>query len=186
MNLLFAIMIAVSTLLLLFTAPELLLPALTDSSMKAVELSLKMLAIYAVWMGILELCNACGASKLLSRALKPLIRLLYGEIPQTTVEYLSVNMAANVLGMGNAATPAALSAIRSMDTGSTKPSYAMIMLVVLNATSLQLLPASVISLRQSFHSANAADIILPTLISSGIATVLGVLAVKLLYPKKKR
>ena len=184
MNLPFVFMILLSAVLLLCKDPSLLLPALTEGGTKAVELSLKLLAIYAVWMGVLELCEASGASRLLSRALKPVIRLLYGKLPTTTAEYLSVNMAANLLGMGNAATPAAISAVRLMEHKDGRASFAMVMLVVINATSLQLIPTTVISLRQAFYSASAADILLPTLISSGAATALGIILTLLLCKRK--
>lgn len=186
MNLVFAVIIIFSTLLLILFNPSLVLPALSDSSIKAVELSLKLLSIYAIWMGVLKLCEVTGISKKLERILRPLIRLLYGDISPIAMEHISVNMAANILGMGNAATPAAINAINSLDEGKTVANYAMIMLVVVNATSLQLLPTSVISLRQTFHSANASDIILPSLIASLASTLFGVLAVMLLCRGKQR
>ncbi|MBQ2712504.1 MAG: spore maturation protein A [Clostridia bacterium] len=180
MNLPFIFMVLLATVLLLWKDPTLLLPALTEGGTKAVELSLKMLAIYAVWMGVLALCEASGASKLLSRLLKPAVRLLYGKLPSSAAEQLSVNMAANLLGMGNAATPAAINAVRLLPANGERAGFAMVMLVVINATSLQLIPTTVISLRQAFYSANAADILLPTLISSGAATLLGILLTVLL------
>lgn len=186
MNIVFTVLIAVSTVLLLIVDPSLVLPALTDSSVKAVELTLKLLSIYAVWMGVLKICDASGVSKKLSHALRPVIRFLFGDVSESTMEFLSVNMSANILGMGNAATPAAMNAIRSMDEGKTVASYAMVMLVVLNATSLQVLPTSIISLRQSYGSAAASDIILPSFIASTIATALGVALVMLLCRRKRK
>ena len=162
MNLVFAVIIIFSTLLLILINPSLVLPALSDSSVKAVELSLKLLSIYAIWMGILKLCEVTGISKKLERMLRPLIRLLYGDISPVAMEYISINMAAKSVA-----------------------NYAMIMLVVVNATSLQLLPTSVISLRQTFHSANASDIIVPSLIASLASTLFGVFAVMLLCRKRE-
>lgn len=185
MNLVFAVIIIFSTLLLILINPSLVLPALSDSSVKAVELSLKLLSIYAIWMGILKLCEVTGISKKLERMLRPLIRLLYGDISPVAMEYISINMAANILGMGNAATPAAINAVNALDEGKSVANYAMIMLVVVNATSLQLLPTSVISLRQTFHSANASDIIVPSLIASLASTLFGIFAVMLLCRKRE-
>ncbi len=186
MNLVFAVIILFSTLMLLIVDPSLVLPALGDSSARAVDLTLKMLAIYAVWLGILKLCEVTGASDKLARLLRPVIRFLYGEIPAEAARQLSVNMAANVLGMGNAATPAAMKAVQAMDGGKKVADYAMIMLVVVNSTSLQLLPTTVIQLRQSFQSASASDIILPSLIASAASTLFGVALVFLLYRRECR
>lgn len=186
MNIVFLAIILVSLVLLLINDPSQLLPALTNSSTSAVEFTLKLLAIYAVWMGILKLSDKTGVSKGLAKILKPIIKFLYGDISKETMQYLSINMSANILGMGNAATPAAISAIESMDEGKTVASYAMIMLVVINATSLQLLPTSVISLRQAYGSANAADIILPSILASLCSTVFGILCVMILYRKNMK
>ena len=186
MNLVFAVIILFSTLMLLIVDPSLVLPALSDSSSRAVDLTLKMLSVYAVWLGILKLCEVTGASDKLARLLRPVIRFLYGEIPAEAARQLSVNMAANVLGMGNAATPAAMKAVRAMDGGKKVADYAMIMLVVVNSTSLQLLPTTVIQLRQSFQSASASDIILPSLIASAASTLFGVALVFLLYRRECR
>lgn len=186
MNLVFSAIIIVSLCLILINDPSQFMPALTNSSVSAVEFALRLVAIYAVWMGILKLCDKTGISNTLARLLRPLIKLLYGDIPEKTMQFLSINMSANILGMGNAATPAAISAIESLDEGKTVANYAMIMLVVINATSLQLLPTSVISLRQTYESANAADIILPSIISTLCSTLFGVICVLVLYRKKAK
>lgn len=186
MNLIFGAIIIVSIFLLLINDPSQLMPALTSSSVSAVEFTLKLLAIYAVWMGILKLCDKTGISSALAKLLRPLIKFLYGDISDKTMQFLSINMSANILGMGNAATPAAISAIESMDEGKTVASYAMIMLVVINATSLQLLPTSVISLRQTYGSTNAADIILPSIIATLCSTLFGIICVIVLYRKKAK
>ena len=186
MNIVFLAIILVSLVLLLINDPSQLLPALTNSSTSAVEFTLKLLAIYAVWMGILKLCDKTGVSASLAKLLKPVIRFLYGDIKDETMQFLSINMSANILGMGNAATPAAISAIESMDEGKTVASYSMIMLVVINATSLQLLPTSVISLRQAYGSINAADIILPSILATLCSTIFGVVCVMALYRKNMK
>ena len=183
MNFVFSAIILASLTLLLINDPSKFLPALSSSSTSAVEYSLKLLAIYAVWMGLLKLCEKTGLSKKLAKLLRPVIKFLYGDISEQTMGFLSINMSANILGLGNAATPAAINAIDSMDEGKTAANYAMIMLVVINATSLQLIPMSVISLRQSYGSANAADIILPSIIATLCSTLFGIICVLTLYRK---
>ena len=89
-----------------------------------------------------------------------------------------------MLGMGGVATPAGIKAMERMQDGSEKATHNMVMLFVINATSIQLIPATVIAMRASANSQNAADIILPTLISSGIATLLGLIICKVMSLKK--
>ena len=91
-----------------------------------------------------------------------------------------MNMAANLLGLGNAATPMAMRAIREMDTGSTRASQNMIMLTVISATSLQLLPTTVIGMRATHGSVNPADFLLPATVATVVSTVLGITLVKLI------
>ena len=184
MNIVFTSIIFVSLCLIIINDPPQLMLALTNSSLAAVEFTIKLLAIYAVWMGILKLCEKTGISNKLAKVLRPIIRYLYGELDEKTAQLLSINMSANILGMGNAATPAAIAAIESMDEGKTVANYVMIMLVVINATSLQLLPTSVISLRQTYGSANASDIILPSIIATLASTVFGIVCVMVLYRRK--
>ena len=86
--------------------------------------------------------------------------------------------------MGGVATHAGIKAMERMQDGSEKATHNMVMLFVINATSIQLIPATVIAMRASANSQNAADIILPTLISSGIATLLGMIICKVMSLKK--
>ena len=84
-----------------------------------------------------------------------------------------------MLGLGNAATPMGIRAMQSLDDGSGTATPAMIMLIVLNATSIQLLPSTVIGLRASAGSLSAGDIILPTFLATALTTILGIILVKL-------
>ena len=161
--------------------------AAADGTRQAVETVLLLLGAMCLWTGIMRIAGEAGLTNGLSKILSPVIKRLfpnYGK-NETVREKISMNIAANMLGMGNAATPAAMAAIRHMDEGKRVANYAMIMLVVLNATSLQVIPTSIISLRQSFGSANPSDIILPSLIASTAATVLGVVLVMLMYRGNK-
>ena len=93
---------------------------------------------------------------------------------------IAMNMSANMLGLGNAATPMGIKAMKALDDGSGIANTAMIMLIVLNATSIQLLPSTVIGLRASAGSTSPADIILPTLIATITTTILGIVLVKII------
>lgn len=101
---------------------------------------------------------------------------------------IALNMSANMLGLGNASTPMGISALKKLDDGSGIANHAVIMLIVLNSTSIQLLPSTVIGLRASAGSSAPADIILPTIISTIITFLMGILLVHLfgkIYQKIK-
>ena len=87
---------------------------------------------------------------------------------------IALNMSANILGLGNAATPMGLAAMKKLDQGKEKASHAIIMLIVVNATSIQLLPTTIIGLRTAAGSASAGDIILPTILCTIFTFVLGI------------
>lgn len=154
----------------------------------AVTLTIKLLGIYAVWLGIIALVDATGLSNKLANLLDPVIDWLFGKTDAETKKYLALNMSTNMLGLGNACTPTGLKAIAGLDrqNNSLIASTAMIMLIVINATSIQLIPTTVIGLRQQYGSTSSSDIILPTLIATTVSTALGIFLVKFLSKIKRR
>ena len=93
---------------------------------------------------------------------------------------LSINITSNLLGMGNASTPSGINTISGLDKGSRYATTAMIMVIILNSTSLQLIPTTVVGLRAMAGSINATDIIIPTFIATLVSTVIGIVLVKIL------
>lgn len=190
MNKIWVFIITVSLALLMFTGVDKALPAMLQASNEALSLSLKLMAVYAVWLGIIRIVEETGISKWLAKLLRPVIKFLFGkELKDDTQRYISVWFSSNLFGMGNAATPMAINAIESMDDGSGRATDGMIMLFVLSASGLQLIPTTVIGLRAAAGSASPGDIILPTLITALTGAVIGVTIVKLiqmLTGKKKR
>lgn len=170
-------LIALTAMLIIKPADTLegMLTAATD----ALKLSFSLMALYAIWLGLLNILEQTGFNRKLAVGLKPLIYYLFGRVSDTSAQYISMNLAANLLGMGNAATPMGIKAINSLDDGSGVATDAMIMLLVVNASSIQILPATVISLRTTLGSASPSDIIIPTLITSIISTFTGIMLVKL-------
>jgi len=160
------------------------------ASNEALSLSIKLMAVYAVWLGIIKIVEETGISKALSKLLRPLVRFLFGKnLKEDTEKYISVWFSSNLFGMGNAATPMAIGAIESMDDKTGRATDEMIMLFVLSASGFQLIPTTVISLRAAAGSANPGDIILPTLITALVSAVAGVFIVKLIQRigrKRKR
>jgi spore maturation protein A len=176
----------VSIIAMFFVKPQDTLEGMIDAVNGALKLSFSLMALYAIWLGLLNILEQTGFNKKLSVGLKPMIYFLFGRVSDSTAEYISMNIAANILGMGNAATPMGIKAINSMDDGSGVAADAMIMLFVINASSIQILPTTIISLRTALKSANPADIILPTLITSLISVVISVSIVKIILKIKNR
>ena len=179
MNKIWFVMVVGSICFLLWSNPSSVLNSMIDASEEAFSLCIELCAVYAVWLGVLELVEASGLSEKLAKLLHPLIKKLFKIDDKETEKMIALNMSANILGLGNAATPMGINAIKRLDDGSGVATNAMIMLIVLNATSLQLLPSTVIGLRSSAGSTSPSDIILPTIIATFCTCLLGICLVKL-------
>lgn len=173
------IMLAVSLGLMLFTDPAAAVNSMITGAHGAVELSLNLMALYAFWLGFFSLIEKLGLSRGLEKLLRPVISRLFPSCDTETRKYITMNISANLLGLGNAATPMAMEAIKRMDKGDTRASTDMIMLTVISATSLQLLPTTVIGMRATAGSANPSDFLFPSLIATVLSTVIGIVLVKL-------
>lgn len=184
MNAAFLIISVISLVMMTIHSPESAFSSMINGVSGAISLSIKLVAIYAVWLSVLEMMNKTGIDKKLSKILKPLIKKIFKKESEEAYDWICINVSANMLGMGGVATPAGIKAMERMQDGSEKATHNMVMLFVINATSIQLIPATVIAMRASANSQNAADIILPTLISSGIATLLGIIICKVMSLKK--
>lgn len=183
MNGIFFITIILSVAALLFFSPEGVLAAMLSGGERAFSLTVTMVAVYAVWLGILSVAESSGVTAGLARILKKPVRLLFGKTTDKAEEYIAMNLSANLLGMGGVATPMGIAAAEELDKNNCV--YAMNMLFVLAATSIQLLPTTVISLRGEAGSASAGDIILPSLIATLFSTITGVVSLMLFARKKQ-
>lgn len=160
------------------TNPNELFSVLLSGASSAVDVAFKLLVIYAVWFGFIELLEKNGLGKKISALLSPLTRVLFGKIDNEANELVAFNVTANMLGMGGAATPIGISAVNKLY--EDKNERAMRLFFVINATSLQIISTSVIGLRQSFNSLAPFDCTVPTLIVTLVSTIFGVLLMKLL------
>ena len=177
MNIFWLIMMLASMLVLLIVNPSTMLNEMISATTEALELCIELCAVYVVWLGFIELIDASGLSNKLAKLLRPLIKKIFKVDNSETEKLIALNISANMLGVGNAATPMGIRAMQALDDKTGKANFAMIMLVVINATSIQLLPTTVIGLRASAGSENPADIILPTLIVTVTTTIMGILLV---------
>lgn len=182
MNVIFVGISILSTIFIIFSSPENFIVSIGNSAKSSVEFCIKMVGIYAVWLGILKIVERTGLNEKLSKLLSPIIKFLFGDINEESKGYISVNMASNILGLSNVATPTGIKAIDSLNTNNLVNDK-MVMLMVLNATSLQLIPTTIISLRQALGSISPSDILLPTIITTLISTIIGVVLCKLFKKK---
>ena len=164
--------------------PDGFLPALLSGGEKAATLSLSLLAVYCVWLGFFKVLERSGLAGKLSNAVFPLAKRLFKTDDKEAVYLASCNLSANFLGLPGAPTPLGVKAVEKFCANQNH--YAADMLFVLNATSLQILPTTVIALRLSAGSSSPADILLPTLLATLLSTLLGVLLVMISRKRKKR
>lgn len=185
MNIVWTVITIAALVALTVINPQSVLTVCLDSSSQALKTALELCAVYCVWLGIFKVAEECRLVEKLSKLLRPLNKWLYGNISEVAAGYVSLNLASNLLGVGNAATPSAISAIREVEHDDTLSRFGA-MLFVVNATSVQLLPTTVIGLRASMGSANPSDIILPNLLATIATSVVGIALVFISYDKPKK
>lgn len=178
MNTMFFVMTVASLILVTVVSPDSAFSIMISGASNAISLALKLCAIYAIWLSVLDIMQKVGMSRALDRLFSPITKRLFKGEDEKTREFITLNFSANLLGMGSAATPLGIKAMEGMQDGSDKATDNMILFMVVNATSIQLLPATIIGLRSSYGSASASDIILPSLIATAVSTVCGVLLAK--------
>ena len=142
----------------------------------AVSLCITMLGILSFWSGILKIGERAGLLERFSRGLRPLIRLLFPQVPpgHPAEQAMSVNIIANMLGLGWAATPAGLKAMESLDTLNDRKGIAtnsMCTFLILNMSSLQLIPINMIAYRSQYGSVSPAAIVMPSLLATDVSKV---------------
>ncbi len=184
MNIIFGLVITVSVCMLIILNPDAILSAMLSGGEKALSLTLKMVVIYAVWLGIFQLLEKTGLSDKLARAFRPINNFLFGKVPEKAGDFMALNISANLLGMSGATTPMGIKSIQELEK-HPGTEYAVTMFFVINATSVQLIPSSVLALRTSMGSAAPADIILPTILATLLSSVIGILLVKMFVKGKK-
>ncbi len=159
--------------------------AIGASAQSAVTLSLGLVGIMTLWLGLTKVAEEAGLVALLARATRPVLRRLFPEVPpeHPAMGAMVMNVAANLLGLGNAATPFGIEAMRRLDElnphrGTATDAQALF--CALNTASLQLVPATVLGLRAAAGSKSPGDVIGPTLLATACAASAAVLAAKLL------
>lgn len=158
-----------------------------DSAGEAVSLCITMAGVMALWMGLMEIAQESGMITKMTKGIRPFLRFMFPRLPEDhpAGEYIATNLIANVLGLGWACTPAGLKAMEQLaeleeQRGKkvTAASNEMCTFLILNISSLQLIPVNMIAYRSQYGSANPAVIIAPALVATLFSTIISVIYCK--------
>lgn len=165
--------------------------AIFDSTTDSINLTISLLGTMCLWSGIMQIASKTSLINKLTKLLQPIIHFLFPELKknETVKKEISMNMIANILGLGNAATPLGLKAMKSMQKENPKKdtlSNSMAMFIVLNTASIQIIPTTVIAIRNSLGSENPTAIVFPVWIATICAATAGITATKLFIKFSKK
>ncbi len=151
-----------------------------DSSKNAFEISLGLTGVLALWLGIMKIGERAGAVNVLARMLSPFFTKLFPDIPKNhpVMGSIFMNIASNMLGLDNAATPTGLKAMQGMQELNTRKDTAtnpMIMFLVLNTSGLTIIPTTILAFRASYGAAQPTDVFIPILLATTVATLAGII-----------
>lgn len=160
-----------------------------NSAKDSFNMVVDMFPVIALWLGIMNIANKAGLLKKISKLFYPLLKVLFPEIPgnHESLDYISSNIAANMLGLGNAATPFGLKAMKSLQSLNPKKDVAsrsMITFLIINTAGVTIIPTTVISLRMHHGSINPTEIIGATIITTIISLIFGISLDRLAWRKK--
>jgi spore maturation protein A len=161
--------------------------AAIDMAKVSVEIAIGLIGIMALWLGIMKIAEASGLIRVIARLLKPITIRLFPDVPadHPAIGSIVLNMSANILGLGNAATPLGLKAMEELQELNEKKdtaTNAMVMFLAINTSSVQLiLPATVVALM----GATASEIFITTILATTCSTIAAIAAVKFLERRKR-
>ena len=182
MNVVWFALIAIAVLIAAFNGT---MSATTDAAMEsaksAVELSIGLIGVMALWLGLMKVAERAGLIRSLARLLKPVMTRLFPDVPSDHPAMGSMisNIAANMLGLGNSATALGLKAMKDLqeiNVEKKSASNAVATFLAINTSSVTIIPATVIAIRASAGATHAAEIIGPTIVATTVSTAVGILA----------
>ena len=162
-----------------------------DSSKEAVSICITMLGVMSLWTGLMQIAQKAGIISSFTRKIRPLLRWLFPDVPQDNpaIEYIATNLIADFLGLGWASTPAGLKAIKELAKLNKKDvhtaSDAMCTFLIINISSIQLIPVIIIAYSSQYGSVNPAAIIVPGLIATTVSTIAAIIFCKIKCHKSK-
>ena len=198
LNYIWAVMIAIGVIYGALTGNiEAVANGALDSAGEAVQLCITMTGIMALWVGLMEIAKNSGLIASMTKGIQPFISFLFPRIPgnHAAREYISTNIIANILGLGWACTPAGLKAMEELQklneeecrrTGKlpVTASNEMCTFLIMNISSLQLIPVSIIAYRSQYGSVNPTAVIVPGIIATFVSTLVAIIFVKVMDRKK--
>lgn len=192
MNIIWPIIIIISYIYAIYTGTiNEVNNSIFNVSKNVLNLSLTLVGNMCLWCGIIKIIESTKIIDKLIKILKPILNFLYPDEKndKEIMEDISINTISNVIGIGNAATSSGLKAMENLkrkNNNKNELTNSMIMLVVLNTTSIQIIPTTVLSIRTSLNSANPANIIIPIWISTLVGTTVGVFLTKIIIRINKK
>jgi spore maturation protein A len=158
---------------------EIVTEAALGAAKGAVEICFDLIGIMALWLGIMKIAEQGGLVRSIARLLKPLMVKLFPSVPpdHSAMGAIILNLSANMLGLGNAATPFGMKAmqeLQELNVGSEEASEAMCTFLALNTSCITLIPATIIGVRLSFESSNPTEIVGPCIFATGIAMIIAI------------
>lgn len=164
-----------------------------ESAGTAVQIAIGLVGIMALWLGMMRVAEAAGLVTVVGRALRPLLRWLFPDVPAShpAAGAVVVALAANMLGLNNAATPLgikAMEALQDLNPDKETASNSMVTLMAITTGGVQLIPASMIGVLAAAGSANPTAIIAPTILATGAGTIAAIVAARALqrfYPQRR-
>ena len=168
------------------------LSEVTDAALscakEAVALCITMSGIVAMWMGIMQIARSSGLIDKMTEKMQPLLHFLFPKIPKEhpAMEYISANVIANFLGLGWAATPAGLRAMKALselNVENSRASTEMCTFLVINISSIQLIPVNIIAYRSQYGSVNPTAIVAPAILATTVSTLAAIVFCKIMAGK---
>ncbi|MGM9875898.1 MAG: nucleoside recognition domain-containing protein [Bacilli bacterium] len=159
---------------------------LLTSGIKGIDMIISLIPLMCLWLGIMKIADSSGLLNIISNKLSKVIRIIFPEIPKgdPAIAYISSNIVMNMLGLGNAATPfgiKAMTRLKELNNNSDVASRSMITFLVINTSSVTIIPATVISLRIASGSNNPTEIMTACIITTFLSSFIGLLIDRLFY-----
>lgn len=160
-----------------------------ESTESTISVTMMLLGTMCLWSGLMKIASSLSLIEKFSNLLNPIINFLFPDLKKSPKikKEISMNMIANILGLGNAATPLGLKAMESMQKENVKKdtlSNSMMMFVLINTASIQIIPTTVLAIRKSLGSENSTEILVPVWCATICAAIAGIIIVKLLIKRK--
>lgn len=190
-NKIWAFFIIVGSIFCIITGKtETLNSEILNSAKTSLDMILQLFPVMALWLGIMNIASASGLLKKFANLIAPLLKHLFPEIPRghESLSYIASNVAINMAGLGSAATPFGLKAMKSLQELNHKKdtaSRSMITFLVLNTSGVTLIPTTIISLRMMYHSTNPTGIVLACILATLCSTIGGLLIDRLMARRNR-